>query len=839
MSELDTKTNPDPFSKEVRALFTEHYEHLKGSAISDEIIKERGYKSVLGRLPLAEAGFTKAQQRYPGILIPLYGVEGKITGYQYRPDKPRTDNNKQRIIKYENPTGAAVRLDILPSSRQKLGDPSIPLWFTEGIKKVDALTSAGVCAIGLTGVWGFKGKNHFGQSTILADFDYIALKNRHCYLCFDSDYTTNPHVRAALDRLSEHLKRKGAVTHIIQLPGGPEGKKYGADDYLAEGHTIQQILNCEIKFAEELDNEPLYELSNRKFKIEDGQICSVKYSADEGMEEIHPLCNFNAAIKEVVIKDDGLEQSGYFKISGMNKDGCHLPSVEVPIANFNSMNWVTSAWHINAIIESGNIVKDKLREAIMIQSQSAPVRSVYTHLGWRRVGEQMVFLSSAGGLGDDSVEVEVVSQLESYYIPRPDSDPVTAVNHSLDFLFLSPDRPHITFPLWASMYLAPLADIIPLTFTLWYVGASGTFKSTLTSLALCHFGNFDERHMPASWGDTENHLEKMLFWAKDVPFLIDDWAPGQDQGKSKQLEAKSERIVRAQGNRQGRGRMRADTSSRPSYIPRGLLITSGEQLPTGHSHNARIFTVELEPRDLDIVALSGAQQNSHHYRMAMSHYLTWLQSKYDDIKRDLPSEFARLRDEARSVTSIHPRLPEVVALLNIGMKMGTDFAVEIGALKQDSAATLCTQANDLFKEMAAAQGHKVEDERPAKRFIDVLISLKDSGAIIFGNRNDDCLRSLSPNQTLVGWRDNENGHVLLLGQTAYKVVKDYCHRTDEPFTIYYKAVVKDLLRQGYIEPYPSSDDSTWIMRIAGAQRRVLKIKKTIINEGDYDEKMDI
>ena len=119
----------------------------------------------------------------------------------------------------------------------------------------------------------------------------------------------------------------------------------------------------------------------------------------------------------------------------------------------------------------------------------------------------------------------------------------------------------------------------------------------------------------------------------------------------------------------------------------------------------------------------------------------------------------------------------------------------------------------------------MREERPAKRFIDILVSLKDSGNIIFGNRNDDCVRNTAPNQTLVGWNDSDNGHVLLLGQTAYKVVKDYCHRTDEPFTIYYKAVIKDLLRQGYIEAAPATDDNTWRMRVAGAQRRVLKLKK--------------
>lgn len=69
-------------------LLQHHLEHLKASAISIEVIQERGYKSVLSKTPLKEAGFGKAQQRAPGILILLHGVDGSIVGHQYRPDHP-------------------------------------------------------------------------------------------------------------------------------------------------------------------------------------------------------------------------------------------------------------------------------------------------------------------------------------------------------------------------------------------------------------------------------------------------------------------------------------------------------------------------------------------------------------------------------------------------------------------------------------------------------------------------------------------------------------------------------------------------------------------------------
>jgi len=209
---------PHPYSDDAPQLLTVHFDHLRQSAITVEVIKARGYSTAMGKQVLKEAGFSKAQQRTPGILIPLYGVSGSIIGHQYRPDSPREDKRRGRSIKYENPTGSSVHLDVPPVCTCMLSDPKIPLWFTEGIKKVDSLASVGACAVGLIGVWGFKGKNLLGGTTVLADFDYIALKGRDCYLVFDSDYESNPQVRQALNRLAEHLKRRGAKVHIVQLP---------------------------------------------------------------------------------------------------------------------------------------------------------------------------------------------------------------------------------------------------------------------------------------------------------------------------------------------------------------------------------------------------------------------------------------------------------------------------------------------------------------------------------------------------------------------------------------------------------------------------------------------
>ena len=216
-----------------------HLDQLRGSGILDEFITERGYRSVTNKADLASLGFGSNQQRVPGILIPLWGVDGKPVGYQFKPDTPRRDG-KGKLIKYENRAGSSVRLDCPPRCQKILGDPSVDLWITEGSKKADSLASHGACAISLAGVWGFKGKNEFGGTTLLADWDYIALRERTVYLAFDSDIVEKPQVKQALQRLSQHLTNRRSKLLVIRLPNGSNGK-VGVDDYLADGHTLDDL----------------------------------------------------------------------------------------------------------------------------------------------------------------------------------------------------------------------------------------------------------------------------------------------------------------------------------------------------------------------------------------------------------------------------------------------------------------------------------------------------------------------------------------------------------------------------------------------------------------------
>lgn len=81
----------------------------------------------------------------------------------------------------------------------------------------------------------------YGGTALLADWDYIALNGRNVRIVFDSDVMTKPQVHQALERLKEHLQRKGAHVGVVYLPRSENGKN-GVDDYLARGHTVGDLL---------------------------------------------------------------------------------------------------------------------------------------------------------------------------------------------------------------------------------------------------------------------------------------------------------------------------------------------------------------------------------------------------------------------------------------------------------------------------------------------------------------------------------------------------------------------------------------------------------------------
>ena len=139
--------------------------------------------------------------------------------------------------------------------------------------------------------------------------------------------------------------------------------------------------------------------------IQDGHICAVRETKDGPVTT--PLCNFEAHVTEEVALDDGIETTRAFMIEGQLDTGERLSAARVPATRYAPLNWVTENWGVQAIVNAGFSKRDQLREAIQRLSPEPNRRTIYTHTGWREIDGKCVFLTSAGGVGVQGVDVDL------------------------------------------------------------------------------------------------------------------------------------------------------------------------------------------------------------------------------------------------------------------------------------------------------------------------------------------------------------------------------------------------------------------------------------------------
>jgi hypothetical protein len=486
------------------------------------------------------------------------------------------------------------------------------------------------------------------------------------------------------------------------------------------------------------------------YRLVGGRIVREVLTRDGPLEV--PLANFVARIVEEIIIDDGAERRLTLAIDGALSDGTLLPRVEVAAEHFLWMKWPVEKWGTRATVLAGAGTADHLRAAIQLLSGEVPTRSVFAHIGWREIDRRWLYLHAGGAIGEggpvEGIDVAPPDTLAAYLLPKPPTgdELVMSVRAGLMLLDgLAPDR--IVFPLVAAIYRAVLASA---DFALHLTGETGAFKTELAVLCQQHFGTgMDARHLPASWTSTGNALEGIAFAAKDALLTVDDFVPHGGAGDVQRIHREADRLLRAQGNRSGRGRMRPDGSLRPCKPPRGLILSTGEDVPRGQSLRSRMLAIEVSKGDVDLFRLTACQEHAGtgRYSAAMAGFVKWLAKRYATVQAKLPAMRAQWRDKA-VVGGQHARTPAIVADLAIGFDYFLDFAVEVGAIDSVNRAELTDRG---WKALVAAAEQHAEHlvyAEPCSQFLGLLRAALASGrahvADSAGNEPD--------NAAAWGWR---------------------------------------------------------------------------------------
>ncbi|MDP9439033.1 MAG: DUF927 domain-containing protein [Actinomycetota bacterium] len=599
------------------------------SGISAAVVAARGYFSVTKKVELKELGFPPSQQIVPGLVIPIYGVDGELKTYQYRPNDPRVDK-RGKPVKYETRTGTRMLLDVHPGALHLIGDPKVPALVGEGIKKGDKLWTEGLLGLNMLGVSAYRGTNELGGKTLLSDWQYVALNDRRLvYICFDSDAMQKIEVYRELCKLRDVLKAKGADVWVIYLPHSENGKKVGVDDWFAAdpSRTVDDLFALAQKEVKAPPQE-VSEYRRVKEALPDAPaspdlLIPHEYVLSSGGVEHQDLrtgrdgepyfVTTDVASEPVVVAgrqeyegDDGGEALVlYHKRYGRWQRRIVDRGVAMDARKLTSL--AAQGFPVNSIT-AGDLVR-YIAKCETENMSHLPVETVSQRLGWQETADGEVgFLWGTTYLtGHDGAEAdpeahphEWAESRVSFKSPDPGGLQLARGLHASgtyegwrDAVRVVPGFPHVALGFYGS-FVPPLMRIMKIqNFILDFAYGTSTGKTTLMRVAASVWGCADESQ-PATvlhtWDSTRTWRERAAATLNHLPFLLDDTK------KARSREDVSQTIYDiASGRGRGRGTV---TGTQETSSWQTVLLSTGEAPATSFGEHGGAHARTLSTHSL-------------------------------------------------------------------------------------------------------------------------------------------------------------------------------------------------------------------------------------------------
>ena len=434
-----------------------------------------------------------------------------------------------------------------------------------------------------------------------------------------------------------------------------------------------------------------------------------------------PLANFIAEITDETHFSDGEKEiETVLTITGhqikrddnMEETRIELPKVIVSTDNFPSMTWVMQSWGVSAVIWPGSGVRDNLRAAIQ-QNSHPKVLTVYRHTGWTKLQDGRTAYLHAGGAitsrgNDSSTEILLPPEMRLFDLCTDSKGP-ESIKATLRLLRVC--NPFVSWSLLSGT-IAPLFG--PVDFGIHLSGRTGTFKSETISLWQSHYGSgMDARHLPASWASTANALEAQAYIAKNAVLAIDDFVPHGTSWMQRAYQATAEKVIRSAGNLSGRARLTDVSSLQRTFFPRGIIFSTGEDAPEGHSVRARLWLLDTAPGDTDPKKLTLSQADRSLFPGTIVSITQHLAGHPNEIK-DYQSDSLSIRDANLELG--HTRTPSAFGTLLAAARWFLAFSRNIGALPEKAAEKLAAEAADALATVAQRQTQYLESADPCDVF---------------------------------------------------------------------------------------------------------------------------
>jgi hypothetical protein len=312
----------------------------------------------------------------------------------------------------------------------------------------------------------------------------------------------------------------------------------------------------------------------------------------------------------------------------------------------------------------------------------------------------------------------------------------------------------------------------------------------------------------------------------------------------------ADRLFRAAGNGAGRGRLDSSAALRESKPPRALILSTGEEIPRGHSVRARLLITEIAKGAIAPGDLGKCQDDARAglYAEAMGAFLRWIAQDYERIRTPFAEKVAEYRTTVFGPVA-HARTPEIVANLQAGFGLFLAFAEECRAITKEQRRHLSDVCCQALRDAAGDQSKHHAAAEPGAQFIATLRTLLTSGRAHLtalggvmpelapgscGWRRDG--GDWSAHGDRVGWIDDQS--IYLDSKAAFRLVQAAGRDSGEVLAVGETTLKKRLREKNLLASIDEKRETLTIRkRIEGSSKDVLHLDRALLlpDEPDDDE----
>jgi hypothetical protein len=486
----------------------------------------------------------------------------------------------------------------------------------------------------------------------------------------------------------------------------------------------------------------------------------------------------------------------------------------------------------------GDRQKTLFKESVKYYGINAVDETVLDYPGYYKLDKELIFLAHNSAISisetKGGLSCKLPDHLNDYTLPKPTFDETEAkkcVEATLLFLKISKENQALGIVLIATLFRAVLSHAKRPDFSVFMVGRTGAFKSSIAAVLQSYYGkSFDEDNLPGTWGSTDFANEHLLNTLNHVIFVIDDFKY-RNQNMLKKVNDEADSIFRNVANGTSRMRQPDLVSGKNVSIPKVMVVATGEVVPINAdtSMEARIVFIDLYPGQFNEAKLNKLYKFGRQGVLAqgMSNFIHYYLNNSKELTKAFRSDISKYTREVEQKTKVtHKRVHKNFAQLISSYRSFLKYAISTKCIDKKLAKKLFTTGKNELINLANRQ-----DEIISELGIKNAISEAFEQALRHSEFRFDPIecQSKSPEEStnealVIGWRDEGSDITYicntfdprLIEKHILKEVKDVIPMTISKFW-------KVMKKSGMLAEV-SGDRSTVRKKLGGKGRTVYAVR---------------